>query len=123
EIDFPLSIAGDGPLKDMVLGSKNPRIEYVGSISSREVAKRMEEAAFLVVPSLWYEGFPMVLLEAFRAGLPALVAGHGSLSEIVRNEDLGRHFSPGDCKDLVRKAKNLMADEKHRASMSENSVL
>lgn len=111
ELKIPLKIAGDGPLmpelRDQIRSGRLNHIEILGNISTGSIAEQMSSASFLVMPSLWYEGFPMVLVEAFSQGLPALVSGHGSLSELVTQGQNGEHFRPGDADDLARKARDL----------------
>ena len=43
----------------------------------------MNSASFLVIPSIWYEGFPMVILEAYSAGLPVLGSKIGSVEKLL----------------------------------------
>jgi glycosyltransferase involved in cell wall biosynthesis len=64
----------------------------------------MKEARFLVFPSEWYEGFPMVIAEAFACGLPVVAARIGSAAEIVSDGRTGCLFAPGTPADLVAKA-------------------
>ncbi|OGU18885.1 MAG: hypothetical protein A2X85_04875 [Geobacteraceae bacterium GWF2_54_21] len=63
----------------------------------------MASSAFLVMPSIWYEGFPMVLVESFACGLPVVVSKLGSMAEIVSDGINGLHFSPGDSSSLKEK--------------------
>jgi len=50
----------------------------------------------MIIPSEWYEGFPMVCVEAFSCGLPILASNIGSLREIVLDSSGGALFEPGD---------------------------
>lgn len=89
-----LRVAGDGPLKEKMLDI--PGVTLLGAQSSASVAREMAEADVLLVPSIWYEGFPMVVAEAFAAGLPVFASNLGSLAEIVREGHTGRLLAPGD---------------------------
>jgi glycosyltransferase involved in cell wall biosynthesis len=53
----------------------------------------MRDAAVVVVPSTWYEGFPMLVTEAFAAGRPVLATRIGSLASIV-DATVGWHAEP-----------------------------
>ncbi len=110
QIDYPLTIVGDGPLRQQVeqCGLKNVR--YMGQLNSDEVSEEMLKAAFLVMPSIWYEGFPMVLVEAFAHGLPVVASRIGNLAEIVSNGNPGRLFNPKDPSDLVNSVACLTND-------------
>ena len=43
----------------------------------------MKRAEFLILPSLWYEGFPMTIVEAFSCGTPVLASDLGGMKEII----------------------------------------
>jgi glycosyltransferase involved in cell wall biosynthesis len=60
-----------------------------------------------VVPSLWYEAFGLSVREAFLAGVPAVVAGHGALAEAVEDGRTGLHFAPGDAASLAAALRRL----------------
>jgi len=61
----------------------------------------MQQARVLVVPSLWYEGLPMVIVEAYAAGLPVLASRLGGLPEIVKEGRTGFLFRSGDSDHLA----------------------
>ena len=103
DLSVPLRIAGDGPMAPMVADQAGPHIEHLGALSPAAIEREMATAAFLVVPSLWYEMFPMVIAEAFAAGLPAIVSRLGSLAEIVEDGATGLHFNPNDTGDFAEK--------------------
>jgi len=78
-----LVIAGDGPLHDVMSRGLPSTVTLLGAISSEHVRRLMLSARALMLPSLWFEGMPMVLLEAFAAQLPAAVSAGGGPAQIV----------------------------------------
>ncbi len=66
------------------------------------VQRALEGADLLVVPSIWLENRPLVILEALAAGVPALVSGSGGMAELVTEGRDGWHFALGDGGDLAR---------------------
>jgi glycosyltransferase involved in cell wall biosynthesis len=104
---IPLCIAGDGPLLEKlsreVGESSLGHIELVGRRTPDEVRALMRGARFLVFPSVWYEGFPMTIAEAFAGGLPVVASQLGSMAEIVQHGVTGLHFEPGVATDLAAK--------------------
>ncbi|MCH9674642.1 MAG: glycosyltransferase [Gammaproteobacteria bacterium] len=102
--DFQLKIAGQGELLEdiqQIVTAENLPVELLGQLSKEEVTAAMRDAAFLIVPSECYEGFPMVVVESFASGTPVLAADIGSLSEVVF-EDIGcKKFAPGNVAQLV----------------------
>ncbi len=102
-LPLPLWIVGDGPMRDAVTQAcarEGSRLRYLGPKSEGEVRALMQAAAVLVAPSLWYEGFPMVMVEAFSLGLPVIVSRLGGLAEIVEEGRSGLLFSAGDTRAL-----------------------
>lgn len=106
-VPFLLKIAGDGPLRDNVLnliaGELSNRVEYLGPVSHDQVISLMKNACFLIFPSEWYEGFPMVLAEAFACGLPVISSALGGMKEIVEDKVTGMLFAYGNADDLAGK--------------------
>jgi glycosyltransferase involved in cell wall biosynthesis len=87
----------------MVRDAASPGIDLLGQKPAEEVTREMERAAFLVMPSEWYEGFPVTLAEAFRQGLPVIASRLGAMAEIVEDGVTGLHFTPSDAQDLAAK--------------------
>jgi glycosyltransferase involved in cell wall biosynthesis len=103
--DVALAIVGDGPLGATLDGMANSRISRKGWLSPADVRAMMAKAKFLVMPSEWYEGFPMVLVEAAAHGLPAIASRLGAMAEIIDDGVTGLLFTPGDADDLASKVR------------------
>jgi glycosyltransferase involved in cell wall biosynthesis len=101
--ETPLKIVGDGPLANTVKSAtdKTPAIEWLGQVSRERVAELMQRASLLVFPSIWYETFGLVIVEAFAVGLPVVASNLGTMSTLVQHRQTGLHFRPGDADDLV----------------------
>ncbi len=121
ELDYPLRIVGDGPFTGRAREVLNPAISWLGSVSPAEVSLEMERAAFLVLPSVCYEGFPLTLVEAFSHRLPVVASCLGSLADLVKDGVTGLLFSPGDADDLVTKIRWMMENPEKSARMGENA--
>ena len=102
---IPLVVMGDGPLRQSLeaeVAAKNrSNIAFTGWCERADVVAAIKAAAFLVIPSTWYEGFPMTLVEAFACGTPVICSRLGGLQEIVEHHRTGLHFNPGDASDLA----------------------
>lgn len=72
------------------------RITFRGPYGHEELAEAISTIDVLVVPSVWYENTPFVVLEAFAAGRPVIASDLGGLSELVKDGVNGRTFRAGD---------------------------
>jgi glycosyltransferase involved in cell wall biosynthesis len=99
-----LTVMGDGPLEEEVRRRAKGRdtIRILGKQDKATVLDGMRQAAFLVFPSTWYEGFPMTLLECFATECPVIVPGFGGMAELVDPKHTGIHYRPLDTNDLMR---------------------
>ena len=97
---YALRVVGAGPEEDL-LTQPRPGVEWLGWQPRERILELMKDAAFLVLPSEWYEHFPMTLVEAYATGLPVLGSALGSLGELIQDGITGRHFRPGDPSDLT----------------------
>jgi glycosyltransferase involved in cell wall biosynthesis len=101
--EVPLRIVGDGPLAETVKSAskQSQAIEWLGRVSRDRVEALMQRATLLIFPSIWYEGFPMSIVEAFAVGLPVVASDLGAMSSLIQHRRTGLHFRAGDAEDLV----------------------
>jgi glycosyltransferase involved in cell wall biosynthesis len=95
-----------GPLLEAARADS--RITASGPYERSELAQVLGGIDVLVVPSTWHENAPFVLLEARAAGLPVLASRFGGLVEVVRDEQDGELFEPGDADDLAARMQRLV---------------
>jgi glycosyltransferase involved in cell wall biosynthesis len=87
-------------------------VTLLGRQSYEEVQKAFREAALLVVPSLWYEGMPMVILEAMAQETAVVVSEIGGLGEVCEASGGGVLVPPGDARALAATIRRLWNDRK-----------
>ena len=92
-----LRVLGDGPLAGSL---RHPRITCLGTVPFDQVQQQLSEARFLVMASTWYEGLPLVLVEALASGTPCLVPDIGALAEIISDGITGAVYEQGDSVSL-----------------------
>ncbi|MEP1870518.1 MAG: glycosyltransferase family 4 protein [Paraglaciecola sp.] len=122
-MEFPLKIIGDGPLKSVVESNTSPFIEYLGLKSKTEVLELVQNANFIVMASTWFEGFPMVLVEAFACGTPAIVPKLGSMEEIITPNKTGLHFETNEAEALAKQVNLMIANPNETLQMGKNARL
>jgi glycosyltransferase involved in cell wall biosynthesis len=88
----------------------DPRIRFAGSYDKEEVDRLLADVDVVVVPSIWHENWPYVVLEAQRAGVPVVASRIGGLPEMIRHAEDGLLFKPGDPADLASAIQRLLDD-------------
>lgn len=86
------------------------RIRFMGEIENDKIENVYAHTDVLVVPSVWYENTPLVILEALASQTPVLAARIGGIPELIQDRVNGLLFVPNDCKDLVDKLRLLSGD-------------
>jgi glycosyltransferase involved in cell wall biosynthesis len=121
--EAPLKIVGDGPMEPQVaeVASRIKNVEVLGRRSREDVLALMRDAAFLVLPSQGYEAFPLVLAEAYAAGLPVIASGHGSLGGLIDDGRTGLVFRNGDAEDLAGKVMWALTHPRQLAEMRQEA--
>ena len=126
DLCLPLKIVGDGPLRwslqerVQVAGLENA-IKFIGQQDKSAVAALMRNARFLVFPSIWYEGFPLTIAEAFACSLPVLAPRLGSMAEIVEDGVTGLLFEAGNSQQLADKVRWAKAHPMEMIGMGKNA--
>jgi glycosyltransferase involved in cell wall biosynthesis len=102
ELPYLIKIAGEGHLKELVeeTAKQFSNISYLGSLSSEKVLAELQKTQALVFPSVWYEGMPMTIIEAFSVGTPIIASNLGAMNSMIFNGSNGFHFDLGDIKNL-----------------------
>ena len=106
-----LKIVGDGPLRSSLerMASTQPecKITFLGQVSSKEAEKNISKSKLLILPSECFEGFPMVIREAFAFGTPVAVSNIGPLPFIVKEGINGVVFEPHNIVSLQTSIQKL----------------
>lgn len=134
EIRTPARVVfvGDGPARPATeeesvrLGLRD-RVEFLGE--RQDVAKILAAADVFALPTNW-EGFPLSILEAMRAGLPVVASDVGGVSEGVVDGETGFHVPSGDvaafrerldwllCRPSVRQQMGLAGRQRYEAEFT-----
>ena len=117
--DADLLILGDGDYADTLRAeaAANPRIQFLGRKTPEELNAYYRGALGLIVPSVCYETFGIILIESFRLGTPVIARRLGPFPEIVETSGGGALF--GDEAELIAAMRRLQADPAERARQSD----
>jgi glycogen(starch) synthase len=110
--DARLVVVGRGALVDVVerLRDDYPdRVEHLPEVPPAEVARRLDDATFLVLPSR-SEGLGRVIIESFTRGRPVVATRVGGIPDLVRDGESGLLVPQGDPRALADAMTSLLAD-------------
>lgn len=116
----PLKILGTGPLENE-LKAKYRNVEFLGYKTGDELRETVERAAFVVIPSEWYENCPLAVLEAMALGKPVIGARIGGIPEQIEDGVHGLLFESGDAGELGAKMLMLWNNPDMRSQMGLNA--
>ncbi len=89
-------------------------IEWLGHQPRAALLDIMKRASILILPSEWYEGWPLTVVDAFAVGTPVLASRIGALTEMVTDGVTGLLFEPRSADDLVR---TFLLSQRHPAAV------
>ena len=89
-----LLIAGDGDYAPALhaLAGGNPRVKFLGRVPPADLSPYYRAAAALIVPSVCFETFGIILIEAFRQGTPVVARRLGPFPGILEHARAGDLF-------------------------------
>jgi glycosyltransferase involved in cell wall biosynthesis len=98
-----------------------PSIKWMGPFDESRAASVFASMDVLVVPSLWPENSPLVIHEAFQAGVPVVAARIGGIPELVADGVSGFLYSPDTASELAARL-SLLIEDRSRLTQLSNSV-
>jgi len=107
--DVSVEFVGDGELRGEI-ERINPEAAVTGWLDPAAVARRLQGARCVVVPSLWYETLGLVVLEGAGAGIPAVVPNDTAVRDLVAADVSGLVFERGDVDRLTAALIALKSD-------------
>lgn len=120
-----LKIYGSGPnpvyvnkLHDM--GRKDRRIEFCGTYSENDVGEILSGVDVVIIPSIVYENYPLVLHEALACHTPVIASNIGGMAEKIQDGINGFSFITGDSDDLSMVMGRIIAEPEILNNLKEN---
>lgn len=117
---FDLLIAGSGEyeneLKEQALGIEN--IKFLGRLDQKSLQNLYKSAVSVIVPSICFETFGIIIIEAFSLKTPVIVNNLGALPEVV--EDSGGGFIYNNETELISAMHKVASDSGLRNELGEN---
>ena len=99
-----LIVCGTGPMEDWCksfIRENDVNIEMRGFVPNADILKIIANSQALVLPTQWYEGFPMSIVEAYTVGTPVLCSDVGNCATVVENGVTGYKFPLNSVDEIV----------------------
>ncbi len=122
EIEFRLAGKADDKEAQDFLSTLPPNMHYLGMKTGVELATLLGDSRALILPSIWYENQPLVILEAFAAGKPVIVSNLGGMKELAKPEERGLLFEAGNARQLAASIKFLYENPDKCEEYGKNSL-
>ncbi|MFN8073778.1 MAG: glycosyltransferase family 4 protein [Mycobacterium sp.] len=87
-----------------------PGAHWTGPLPHEKVVELFRTARVVVVPSVWADPCPTVVLEAMAAGRPVVAAASGGILDMVVDGSTGLLVPPGDAGALADALAKVLAD-------------
>lgn len=97
-------------LKLRKLARRDKRIHFRGRFSADQMSQVYRSLDVVVVPSIWYENSPNVILEAFGHKTPVITSNLGGMAELVEDGRNGLLFTVNDPLSLADQLRRLVED-------------
>jgi glycosyltransferase involved in cell wall biosynthesis len=111
-----LYLIGDGPERPNLEKIKEVKnlvnVEFLGRMPEEEMKKFLKNARLTIIPSVWYDNSPNVILESFALGKPVLAANIGGIPEYVTDGTDGFLYEYDNVSQLKEKINFLMNQPK-----------
>lgn len=118
--DYDLVVAGTGTHEAALRrhAADNPRIRFLGFLPQKELDSLYYHALACLVPSLVYEAFGLVVIEAFARKTPVIVRDRGALPEII--EESGGGYTYGSDAELLASVERIATNPRLRRELGES---
>ena len=116
---YDLLVAGTGPEDELLRrqAADNPRIKFLGPLPQQQLGTLYHHALGCIVPSITYETFGIIIIEAFARRTPVIVRDLGALPEVVK--DSGGGFIYQNDEQLLNAIENLGAKPELRERLGQ----
>lgn len=103
DLNFELTVVGKGALEEKftAAAAQDKRLRFLGYVSGEQKTQVFSQSDCLIIPSLWYENAPVVIVEAAAYGMGVIGSRIGAIPEFVKDQETGLLFEPGNPQALA----------------------
>jgi len=130
--DATLDIHGDTTVdgiyhQELIQKCRNDRVSFKGPFANQNIGDLLRGIDVLIVPSVWHETGPMVIMEALAHQTPVIASNLGGMAELIREGENGSLFEPGDVESLYKRIRSILENPSIltdlRPSLDENYII
>jgi len=96
-------------------------ISFIGPKWETELTPILKNCEFVVVPSIWYDPNPYVVLQSFSFGKPVIASRIGGLVDMISNHVNGILFDANDSSNLSDSIKELYFNQNKILELGRNA--
>lgn len=124
--DIKLRIIGEGENYTKKLEEEINRlglhknVEFIGRIPNEKLSKYYQESTAIIVPSIWFEIFGLINIEAMANKTPMISSRVGGMVDIIDTGKIGYLFEMGNHKELAFYMEKLYKNPKLSVKLGES---
>lgn len=111
--DTNLVICGIGPeekwCNKFIYDNNMTNVKIMGFVSNLQAMNIISESKALILPTQWYEGFPMTIVESLSCGTPVIGSNIGNVGNLIEDGITGLKFK-FNSKESLRETINSVYD-------------
>jgi glycosyltransferase involved in cell wall biosynthesis len=120
-----VKIIGEGSIKEELKARVKKEgltgVTFSGFLKGENLYREVMECMAVVLPSEWYENYPVSVMETLVLGKPVIGSRIGGIPEMVKDNETGLTFEPGNAEDLSKKIRQLLDNPASAAEMGRNA--
>ena len=126
ESDWDLKVFGDLAVSPEYASSlrraaEGQPVQFMGRFDQHDTGEVFAQIDVLVVPSLWLENSPLVIHEAFMAGVPVIGARIGGIVDLVRDQENGLLYDPSSPAALADAISQLLVNRQQLMTLADRA--
>lgn len=125
--DEKFRIIGEGEeeksIREFIRSNKLTNVELLGVLHGEQMTRVLRKARALIVPSEWYDNYPVVISFAYNYSKPVIASNINGLPEVVIDHRTGLLFEPENVEQLCEKIQYLSANLPKAKEMGQDGKL
>jgi glycosyltransferase involved in cell wall biosynthesis len=104
---YELRIIGIGELETLIKNKAKNNITFYGKKDRDFIKNKLMTSKALIFPSIWYEGLPNTIIEAFSSGTPVLCSNIDNINQLIINNFNGELFEANNIESIIEKVREF----------------